>query len=93
VEVEVRHNDALRRYELWVDGTRAGEADYDDSGSNLVFLHTEVLPSLRGKGLGRLLVRAALDDVRSTGRSVVPRCSFVARFIGDNPAYADLVAA
>ena len=93
MEVEVRHNHALRRYELWVDGTWAGGAEYDDSGSDLVFFHTEVLPSLRGTGLGRQLVRTALDDVRGNGRSVVPRCSFVARFIGDNPGYADLVAA
>ena len=41
---------------------------------------------------GTQLVQFALDDVRSTGRRVEPRCWYVAEFIATNPEYADLAS-
>jgi predicted GNAT family acetyltransferase len=57
-----------------------------------VFIHTEVDPDAGQDGLGSTLVRAALDDVRGNGGSVVARCSFVRGWIERHPDYADLVA-
>ena len=37
--------------------------------------------------------RGALDDVRPTGRRVVPSCWYVAQFIDEHPDYADLLTA
>jgi predicted GNAT family acetyltransferase len=54
--------------------------------------HTEIVAHLRGQGLGAQLVRGVLDDIRSSGRSVVPHCWYVAEFVDANPDYADLVA-
>ena len=54
--------------------------------------HTEISPHMRGKGLGDVLVRGALDDLRAQGRTVVPACWFVAEFIERNADYGDLVA-
>jgi len=58
-----------------------------------VFVHTEVDPDAGQDGLGSTLVRAALDDVRGRGGSVVAQCSFVRGWIQRHPDYADLVAA
>ena len=46
----------------------------------------------RGHGLGAVLVQAALDDVRTTHRTVVPVCWYVERFIDTHSGYADLLA-
>ena len=54
--------------------------------------NTEIVPARRKQGLGELLVRNALDDVRHKGAKVVPYCWFVAEFIEENPEYANLVA-
>jgi predicted GNAT family acetyltransferase len=89
---EVRHDAARGRYEILVDGQVAGVADYWVDGDRVVFPHTEVHPSHRGKGLAAELVRAALDDVRDQGRTVVPQCWYVARFLDDHPDYAELRA-
>ena len=35
----------------------------------------------------------ALDDVRASGRSLVPRCPFIRAYIERHPEYADLVSA
>ena len=75
------------------DGERVlGVAAYQRSGDTLVFTHTEVDPDAGQSGLGSTLVRAALDEVRSRGGSVVAQCSFVAGWIERHPDYADLVA-
>ena len=75
------------------DGERVlGVAAYQRRGDTLVFTHTEVDPDAGQSGLGSTLVRTALDEVRSRGGSVVPRCSFVAGWIERHPDYADLVA-
>ena len=90
---EVRNNTAASRYELFVDGELVGIADYEIAADRVVFPHTEIVRRLRGQGLGAVLVQGALDDVRGTGRTVVPRCWYVAEFIDDNPDYRDLLAA
>jgi predicted GNAT family acetyltransferase len=89
----VRKNADGRRYELYLDDELVGVADYSLRGDTVVFPHTEINAPLRGRGLGAVLVRAALDDVRAAGLTVVPQCWFVAQFIDDNPEYADLLAA
>lgn len=88
---EVRKNEAASRYELFDGDVLVGIADYQVVGDTVVFPHTVIEPARRGHGLGAELVGAALDDVRGTGRTVVPRCWYVADFIRDNPAYADLL--
>ena len=89
---EVRNNAAASRYELFVDDELVGVADYAVAGDRVVFPHTEIARARRGKGLGAVLVKGALDDVRPTGRAVVPRCWYVAEFIDDHPEYQELVA-
>ena len=54
--------------------------------------HTEIDPSVGGRGLGSALVRFALDDARARGLTVIPRCPFVAAFIVRHPEYEELVA-
>jgi hypothetical protein len=58
----------------------------------MVFTHTEVDPDAGQDGLGSTLVRAALDDVRIKGASIVPLCPFVRGWIDRHQDYADLVA-
>jgi uncharacterized protein len=87
---EVRNNPVASRYELFVDGTLVGIADYDVVEDQVVMPHTEIVRERRGRGLGAVLVQAALDDVRSSGRTVVPRCWYVAEFIDDHPEYEEL---
>ena len=91
--MEVRHSPEGSRYELLVDDRLTGVADYEDTGDFLVFFHTEVVADERGRGLGGALVRGALDDVRRQGRTIVPRCPFVAHFVDEHPGYRDLLSA
>lgn len=93
MDTQVRKDEDRSRYELLLDGEVVGVADYRDTGDAIVFPHTEIDPAHRGKGLGEILVRAAMDDVKVLGRTVVPTCWFVREFLDANPAYAALRAA
>jgi predicted GNAT family acetyltransferase len=91
--VEFEHDPGAQRYRL----TRAGEtislADYRPlgDGTTLEFHHTLTMPEHRGHGHAAELVRWALDDVRASGRHVVPSCWFVRGFIDRHPEYAELL--
>ncbi|TAJ48234.1 MAG: N-acetyltransferase [Herbiconiux sp.] len=92
MSTEIRNEPEQSRYTISVDGTTAGFADYRLEGNSIVFIRTEVDPSRRGEGLAGALVQFALDDVRTSGDlTVVPQCSYVARFIDSHPDYQELV--
>ncbi|MGQ0830092.1 MAG: GNAT family N-acetyltransferase [Microthrixaceae bacterium] len=93
METHVRHDEDRSRYELVLDGEVVGVAEYYLNGDVLVFPYTQIEVAHRGNGLGAILVRAAMDDVRTTGRQVVPICWYVRDFLDTNADYADLRAA
>lgn len=88
---EIRNDPAQHRYEAWLDGGPVGYASYRQEPGRTVFLHTEVSDQVEGRGVGRALVRGALDDVRARGEEAVPLCPFVASYIKTHHEYQDLV--
>ena len=90
--VEVTDNRARLRYEITEDGELVGFATYKLVSDGVDILHAEVDPDFGGRGLAGVLVRAALDDVRSRGLHVIPHCPYVTKFIdGHRDEYLDLV--
>lgn len=85
------NNAEKHRYEISVDGTLAGYAEYNLLEGAVLFTHTEILEAFEGKGLGSKLARYALDDVRSKGVWAIPVCKFIAGYIHKHPEYVDLV--
>ena len=80
------------RFELRVDGVRAGFMDYAIRGDTFTAIHTEVDPAYGGQGLGERLVRHVLEMVRDTGMALRPVCPFVKAFLQKHHEYDDLVA-
>lgn len=91
MDVEVVNAPEVDRYEARVDGQLAGFAAYRLHEGSVVFTHTEVRDEFEGKGVGSVLARRALDDVRAGGGAVVPLCPFIAEFIRRHPDYRDLI--
>ncbi len=89
---EVVQDVSMSRFELLVDGVQAGISDYVQDDEKIVFLHTEIDPAFRGKGLGDEIARGALNLVRAeSGRRVVARCPFIKKWINEHPDYQDLL--
>ncbi|MFB7112169.1 GNAT family N-acetyltransferase [Streptomyces sp. NPDC056291] len=86
----VQWADAKHRYEILVDGKRAGLTAYRDRGEQRVFYHTEIDDAFAGQGLASRLVQEALTDVRESGKRIVPVCPYVAKFLKRHEEFADI---
>jgi uncharacterized protein len=71
----VTDNVAASRFEL-TDGGQLAELVYRLNGKRLVLVHTGVPEALGGRGLGALLVSAAIDRAERDGLTIVPLCPF-----------------
>jgi uncharacterized protein len=90
-ELSVVDNPTELRYELRRGGHVVGQIRYAAEPGLVVLIHTEVAEAVEGQGLGSVLVRGALDDIRARGLRVAPVCPFVLSYLERNPEYADLV--
>lgn len=92
-DLVIADNPKGRRYEARTGGELAGWVDYGRVGTRLVALHTEVLPEFGGRGIASALVRRVLDDARSAGLTITPRCPFFVSHFQRHPEDRDLIAA
>ena len=88
----VANNEPDSRYEISLGVGLAGFAAYRLDGQVISFFHTEVDPAFEGQGLGSVLAKAALDDVRARGLKVVPECPFFKVYMKRHDECADLLA-
>ncbi len=89
--IAVADNPDERRYEIRVDGERAGFAQYKAKPGQIAFTHTEIDDRFEGQGLGGKLVAFALGEARDRGLAVLPFCPFVKAYIQRHREYVDLV--
>jgi predicted GNAT family acetyltransferase len=88
----VADNPSTGRFELRLDGELVGFAEYLPAGDSVIIAHTEIVDGHEGEGLGGVLVRAALERIRESGKTVIPTCTFTAAYIRRHPDFVDLVA-
>lgn len=79
------------RYEAREDGDLAGFIDYVVRRDRIALIHTEVLASHKGRGVGERLVRFALDDARQRDLRVIVICSYVRAYVERHPEVHDIV--
>lgn len=91
IAVVVTDVDERSRFEITVDGTLAGFADYRAAPGRLVITHSEIDGAYQGRGLAGTLTKAALGSIRQRGLLVTPRCPYTASYIRKHPEYVDLV--
>ena len=80
------------RFEVRLGERVVGLASYHVENGTMALPHTEVDPTVGGRGIGSLLVAGVLAAARERGLTVLPYCSFVRHYIQQHPEYVDLVA-
>jgi predicted GNAT family acetyltransferase len=77
---DVTDNREASRFEVTIGGHTAFLA-YERTDDELMLIHTEVPPALRGRHLGDRLARTAIDAGRSAGLRIATICPFVKAYL------------
>jgi predicted GNAT family acetyltransferase len=91
VTAAVVHVPERRRYELRDGEQVIGAAHYRRRPGQVVFTHTVVDDAYEGQGLGSVLAREALTDVKASGLRIVPVCPFIAAYLRRHHELDDVV--
>ncbi|WP_223034264.1 GNAT family N-acetyltransferase [Hanstruepera marina] len=92
--MEVKHtiNDQKGVFFVEKDNHRLAEMTYSKAGPDKIIIdHTEVDDSLRGQGVGKLLVKAAVDYARELQIKILPLCPFAAAVFKKQTEYNDVL--
>jgi len=79
------------RYVTIVDGHEA-EMTYSRAGETRIIIdHTGVPEALKGRGVGKKLVEAAVNDARAENFKIIPLCPFAKATLEKTPEWQDVV--
>lgn len=84
-------NEAEKQFELHKNSTFAFIEFYRE-GEKIYLTHTEAPEELRGTGAAAELVKRTLQCSRENGLTVVPSCSYIAKYIDNNPEWRDILS-
>jgi mycoredoxin len=87
----VVENTADGRFELRRDGDVVSVADYAERDGQVIVPHVGTRPDQRGQGYAGRLMDGLLQDLRDSGRTIAPLCSFAADHVRENPEWHDLL--
>lgn len=88
--VEIRPD--KNRYELLLDGSVVGLANFSLSDGVVTIPHVETNPEHRGKDFAARLMHGVLDDIRERGQTVRPLCPYASAYMRRRRETSDLLA-
>jgi uncharacterized protein len=91
MDITVNHDSERREFTAQVDGDRSVLVYHPSAEKVLDFVSTVVPMSQRHQGIGRELVKFALEYAREHGYRVRPVCPFVQHVVDEHPEYADVL--
>jgi len=84
-------NEEENQFELHTKGGIAF-VEFIREGEKVYLTHTETPENLRGKGVAAELVKQTLQCARDNGLTVVPSCSYVAKFVNEHNEWNDILS-
>nr|WP_070960352.1 GNAT family N-acetyltransferase [Hyphomonas sp. Mor2] len=92
-DISIKREDSPNggRYVAVVNGDEA-EMTYSRAGTSRIIIdHTGVPDSMRGLGVGKKMVEAAVRDARTEGFKIIPLCPFAKATLAKHSEWQDVV--
>lgn len=92
--MEIKHRENANKGSFYVEGKNIllAELTYSFTGTEKMILnHTIVADTLRGKGVGNMLVEAAVSYSRDKNIKIIPLCPFARSVFERTPVYNDVL--
>lgn len=91
MEVQREGDDKKARFFIEEDRQRVAVMEYVYAGDDkFIIEHTLVNEEYEGKGLGKLLVQAAVDYARNNKMKIIPLCPYTHAMFKRKPEYTDV---
>ena len=91
----MEYNFKIEDDRIWLEddvGKRIALIEFPEFKPGVVnIVHTEVDPSLGGRGIAGELTKAAVEKLRVDGRKAVLSCSYAVKLFSKHPEYADVL--
>ena len=80
----VENNKKQQQFEIKLDGEIA-QLTYRFRKKTMFLMHTTVPEAFKGKGVGSLLAKTALEYAKDKGHKIAVLCPFVSSYVKKNP--------
>lgn len=89
MQVENEYNDKKGEFYILENNKKIALLGYVFAGPNkFIIEHTEVAVNQEGKGLGKMLVKAAVEFAKDNNYKIVPLCPYAKSVFDKTPEYA-----
>ncbi len=93
VEITHANNEKNGVFEIYFNEKKAGRMTYVWAGNEKFIIdHTEIDELFSGKGLGKELVKAAVEFARKNNFKIVPLCPFAKKVIDKTREFQDVMS-
>ncbi|MBD3582368.1 GNAT family N-acetyltransferase [Flavobacterium selenitireducens] len=90
--MEFYKNEAQSQFELHLKDDAVAFVEYADKDDKIYLTHTEVPQSHRGQGIAQQLVERTLSEIKQQGKTLVPLCSFVSKYVDNHSEWHPLLS-
>ena len=91
----IKHTSETSKGRFFIEddqGEVLAEMTYSQAGSDKIIIdHTQVSVTLKGQGVGKQLVLAAVEQARQEGLKVIPLCTFAKSIFDKNQNLQDVL--
>ena len=92
MKINREQNDYKGFFFVEVEGKKEAKMTYSMAGTKrLIIDHTEVQPTLKGQGVGKKMVLAAVDYARKNDLKIIPLCPFAKSVFNKTPEIRDVL--
>ena len=93
MEIQKSETDTKGKFYVKNDGREVALMTYSKAGADKIIIdHTEVNPSLKGKGIGKDLVAEVVKYARENNMKIIPLCPFAKSEFEKHADYSDVLA-